>query len=454
VDATNNGCTTASRTAVVATVGTIVTPILTGLSTVCAGSTGVVYTTETGQTNYIWNISAGGTITSGGTVTSNTATVTWNTAGAQSISVTYTPAGGCTANVTNLPVTVNTIPTITGTTSASRCGTGTVILGATASAGTINWYAGLTGGSSLGTGTSFTTPSISSTTIYYVDATSGGCTTASRTPVTATINIVPIITSTTPGSVCGSGTVTLGATTSVGTINWFAASTGGSSLGTGPSFTTPIISTTTTYYVDATNNGCTTASRSAVVATVGTILTPTLTGSTSVCAGTTGVAYTTETGQTNYIWSISAGGTITSGGTVSSHTATVTWNTAGAQSISVTYTPAGGCTANLTSLPVTVNATPTALLVGIITQPTCAVATGSVVLSGLPTGTWTINPGAIPGSTVSTTISGLNAGTYNFTVTNATGCISPASGNVIINTQPVTPVIPSQSTSTLSGGTF
>ena len=78
-----------------------------------------------------------------------------------------------------------TPPTITGTTPASRCDAGTVILGATASAGTINWYAASTGGSSLGTGTSFTTPSISTTTTYYVDATNT-CTTASRTAVIAT----------------------------------------------------------------------------------------------------------------------------------------------------------------------------------------------------------------------------------------------------------------------------
>src|ERR1019366_2127799 len=56
-----------------------------------------------------------------------------------------------------------TAPTISNTTSGSRCDAGTVTLGATASAGTINWYAASTGGSSLGTGTSYTTPSISAT---------------------------------------------------------------------------------------------------------------------------------------------------------------------------------------------------------------------------------------------------------------------------------------------------
>jgi len=42
---------------------------------------------------------------------------------------------------------------------------------------------------------------------------------------------IPIITGTTPGSHCGTGTVSLGATSSAGTINWYDVSSGGSSLG-------------------------------------------------------------------------------------------------------------------------------------------------------------------------------------------------------------------------------
>jgi hypothetical protein len=38
--------------------------------------------------------------------------------------------------------------------------------------------------------------------------------------------------------------------TSAGTINWYAAATGGA-LGTGSSFTTPVLSATTPYWVDA-----------------------------------------------------------------------------------------------------------------------------------------------------------------------------------------------------------
>lgn len=71
-------------------------------------------------------------------------------------------------------VTLNN-PIVTGTTPATRCGTGTVTLGATGSSGTtLNWYADASGGASLGSGTSFTTPSINNTTNYYVGASIGG----------------------------------------------------------------------------------------------------------------------------------------------------------------------------------------------------------------------------------------------------------------------------------------
>jgi hypothetical protein len=104
-----------------------------------------------------------------------------------------------------------TAPSITGTTPAARCGTGTVDLAATASAGTINWYSVSAGGSSLGTGTSFTTPSISATTSYWVDATDGGCTTASRTEIAATVNTLPVVTITGNDSTCVGNVTTLDA---------------------------------------------------------------------------------------------------------------------------------------------------------------------------------------------------------------------------------------------------
>jgi hypothetical protein len=90
--------------------------------------------------------------------------------------------------------------------------------------------------------------------------------------------------------------------------------------------------------------------------------------------------------------------------------------------------------------------------VGTITQPTCTVPTGSVVLGGLPSsGTWTLTK--YPGGTTSTgtgtsgTVTGLSPGaTYTFTVTAAAGGTSVASANVVINAVPtgIVPVIKSK----------
>jgi hypothetical protein len=76
---------------------------------------------------------------------------------------------------------------------------------------------------------------------------------------------------------------------------------------------------------------------------------------------------------------------------------------------------------------------PSAPKVGTITQPTYELPTGSVELTGLPDGTWTINPGNITGTGAAHTITGLVPGTYSFTVTNAGYYTSAPSADVVIN---------------------
>ncbi|MFV5703449.1 hypothetical protein ACM55F_16400, partial [Flavobacterium sp. XS2P12] len=121
---------------------------------------------------------------------------------------TYTSSSGEIKRKTcSFNITVGRLPTITGTTPSAGCGTGSVTLGATSSAGIINWYADPTGGSSLATGNSYITPSISSSKIYYVDATENSCTSA-RTAVTATINPLPTATVTGTLSACLTTTLT------------------------------------------------------------------------------------------------------------------------------------------------------------------------------------------------------------------------------------------------------
>lgn len=173
-----------------------------------------------------------------------------------------------------------TIPNITSTTPNSRCNTGNITLQATASNGSVYWYTNSLGGTPIATGNSFTIENLTTTTTYYVDATNGNCSNTPRTRVTATINAAPSITSTTPASRCDTGTVTLQAVASAGTINWYDAPTGGNLLGTGTSYTTTSIASTTTYYVDAnTSSSCTSLTRTAITATVNN--TPTITSTTA-----------------------------------------------------------------------------------------------------------------------------------------------------------------------------
>jgi gliding motility-associated-like protein len=60
------------------------------------------------------------------------------------------------------------------------------------------------------------------------------------------------ITGTSPATRCGTGTATINALSTAGSVvNWYAAATGGPSIGSGVIFTTPSIATTTTYYAAA-----------------------------------------------------------------------------------------------------------------------------------------------------------------------------------------------------------
>ena len=190
------------------------------------------------------------------------------------------------------------VPNVTVCGSTSATFTGTVAAGLT-----LDWYNAASGGTLLSQGTStYTTPVLASTTTYYVAVrnVSAGCVSATRTAVTATVNTTSF-TSTTGASRCGTGTVTLQAATAAGTINWYAASTGGNSSGTGTSYTTPSISTTTTYYADVTNNGCTSSPRTAVIATVNAIPAPTITqsGCGVLTLGNYGAGNALDLGSTN-----------------------------------------------------------------------------------------------------------------------------------------------------------
>jgi hypothetical protein len=108
--------------------------------------------------------------------------------------------------------------------------------------------------------------------------------------------------------------------------------------------------------------GCTAVSPVQFNVTVNVAPVPSISGTFSLCAGTT-VTYSTEASKTNYVWTVSSGGTILSG--AGTRQVNVLWSSAGANTISVIYTTSSGCAVlNPTVKAVTVYAIPTPTITG------------------------------------------------------------------------------------------
>jgi len=444
-----SGCTPATPTQFNVTVNDVPAPTITGLATVCAGTTGVTYTTETGMTGYSWTISAGGTITAG--AGTDAITVTWNTAGAQTVSVNYTNANSCTAaSATIKNVTVNALPVPTITGLATVCAGTTGVTYTTESGMTgYTWTISAGGTITAGAGTNvitvtWNTAGAQTVSVNYTNASS--CTAASATIKNVTVNALPIPTITGLATVCA-GTTGVTYTTETGMTGYTWTISAGGTITAGAATNAITVTWNTpgaqTVSVNYNNGNCTAASATIKNVTVNALPVPTITGLATVCAGTTGVTYTTETGMTGYTWTISAGGTITAG--AGTNVITVTWNTAGAQTVSVNYTNASSCTAaSATVKNVTVNPLPVPTISG-----SAAVCVGSAGLTysteaGMTGYTWTISAGGTITTGVGTntiTVTWNTAGAQNVYVNyvNSNGCTAttPTVKAVTVNPLPV-----------------
>ena len=367
-------------------------PTLLGDAVVCEAVTGEVYTTDAGMNNYSWII-VGGTITAGGTGTDNTATVTWVTPGAQSISVNYENANSCTAaNATLLNVSVVALPNNTLAVSDDEICIGeTAFLTLTASQLGVTYQLRIdatdtpVGGAFNGTGGDIIiSASPIATTLYnIIGSNNTGCVNELLDKPTITVNAlpVPVLTSSDADNIiCFGESVT------------FTAAGGDEYEFLIDGLTVQAQSVTSTYTTTAladaeevtaivinTTTGCENTS-SGIITTVNPLPIPALVGDQDVCLNESGFTYVTDAGMSNYSWAI-VGGTIDAGGTVTDNTATVTWTSTGVQSISVNYINANGCTAvAASSLAVTVNLLPdNALAVG--DDEICIGETAIVVLS-------------------------------------------------------------------------
>lgn len=260
----------------------------------------------------------------------------------------YVQSGStCPSGRTAVIATINNVPAVPAVTNGSRCGTGSVTLTASGTS-TIEWWSDASGGTLLGTGTSFATPSISATTTYYAAVNNGTCSSA-RIATIATINTLPANPTTQGANRCGNGTVTLSASGS-GTIEWWSASTGGSLLGTGSTFTTPSLAVTTNYYASNSDGTCS-SDRTVATATINNIPAAPSAANASRC-GTGSVTLSATGSATIEWWDAASGGSILATGT--------SFNTPSLSSTTQYFISSnnGTCSSNRVAISVTINAVP------------------------------------------------------------------------------------------------
>jgi hypothetical protein len=93
-----NSCVSASGAVSLVNVKEIPTPTFVQEATdVCLNSSGNVYTTQAGKSNYNWLIPGDAIVTSGGQDTDNSITITWEGAGSREVYVRYTDINSCSA---------------------------------------------------------------------------------------------------------------------------------------------------------------------------------------------------------------------------------------------------------------------------------------------------------------------------------------------------------------------
>lgn len=397
-----NNCTASTPVVYPVTVHPLPVPTLAGPSAYCTGSAGAVYTTQAGMTNYQWVVSAGGTVTAGGGPANNTITVTWNTAGAQTVSVNYNDANGCTALLPVVyNVTVNPLPVPAVAGPASVCLNSTATYSAVAGMSNYTWSVSAGGTITSGTGTNsinvlWSTTGAKTITLNYNDA--NGCTASSATIYNVTVNLLPVPALAGLNQICVGNSTTY--TTDAGMNNYSWNISAGGSVTSGGSTTDNTVTvlwnatgaqTVSVNYVMG--SGCTAPSPTVFNVTVHSLPVPTIAGTNSLCAGSTGITYSTQPGMTNYQWVVSAGGTITAGGGPANNTVTVTWNTPGAQTVRVNYNDANGCTA---LLPVIENITVNPLPVPTIAGPGAVCLNSTSVFfteAGMTNYIWAVSPG-------------------------------------------------------------
>ncbi|MBX2893183.1 MAG: hypothetical protein KF734_19890 [Saprospiraceae bacterium] len=419
-------CTATMTGDAVVTVNPLPTPSFTaepGANT-CL-NTDVTYTTQSGQSNYVWNVpgTAGVdyNITSGGIGgTDHTVTLQWLTTGGKTVTVNYEDANGCSgaspaSNTTTVDPNVNA-GTVSGTT--PLCISDVTTYTTTGDAGGV-WSSTNTGVATVDASTGEVTAVGAGTTdITYTISTGCGAPVSAFQTLTVNPNVnAGTVSGTTP--LCISDVTTYTTTGDAGGV-WSSTNTGVATVDASTGEVTAVGAGTTdiTYTI---STGCGAPVSAFQTLTVNpNVNAGTVSGTTPLCISDV-TTYTT-TGDAGGVWS----STNTGVATVDASTGEVT--AVGAGTTDITYTISTGCGAPVSAFQtLTVNPNVNAGTVS-GTTPLCISDVTTYTTTGDAGGVWSsTNTGVATVDAFTGEVTAVGAGTTDITYTISTGCGAPVS---------------------------
>lgn len=361
------------------TTGSAATPQISGTTNICGGSsTALTLTNAASFYAYKWSTGA------------TTATINVNSSG----TYTVTAYAACSSVTASRTVTVTTpSPTVTANGPTTFCQGGSVTLNAGNGFSAYAWSNGAGSGQ---------TATITQSGSYVVTVTQNGCTaTSTATVVTVNNNPSPTITAGGPTTFCSPGSVTLDAGTGYSNYAWSNSS----------SSQTITPTTSGTYTVTVTQNGCTGTSNTITVTANSVSPAITATRPVTFCQGDS-VTLDAGAGYASYAWS-NGGGT----------NQTVTAYASGVYNVTVTQ---NGCSG--TAAPVTVTVS-TSLAPAITASNGLTICTGGTTTLDAGAGYQSYNWGSGTNQTLDVTASGTYTVTVSQGACTGTGSVSVTVGN-------------------------
>ncbi|WP_149694275.1 gliding motility-associated C-terminal domain-containing protein [Chitinophaga sp. CF418] len=376
------------------------------------------------------------------------------------------------ANPNRVSVTVSVVPGLVAptVTNAAICAGQQATLTASVTGQNIQtrWYSAPTGGSLLFTGTTYVTNALNADTAFYVETGNGACSLSARVKATVTVGgaaPAPVLDAQNV-NICAASAATFNVTSATAgiTYKWYTTLTGGTPVDTGATFTTPVLSATAVYYVEASSNSSACGQASARVAATATVAArpavPTLVSdNVEICAGQNALLFiqNPQNGISYQFYTAPTGGTLASTGPVF-----VVTGITGDVTFYVQAVNSSGCVNAGARVPVAIKVLP-APATPAVSAPAATVCPGSTVTlsvknpnAALTYRWYTTATGGTPvDSGSSFTTPAINAATNYYVEAGNGNCSSPARTRVTVSvsTAPPVPVLESNNVSTCTGGT-